>query len=386
MLRIRRCSTAPLRGASRAGKGDAGGVDLVVGARGRSLCLAELCGLSEEFARNLDRMERDVEQQIGLDYPPVGSLDPTAPVVQALVDAIGAVDVSALSTVEDPLTLLVGLGAATDAALPWQPPHVRDALAALPAVTDALRPAGEALHAAPAAAWWSSAIALADQWEVAGEPYAHLTALRPARPALQAIRAGLLAREALFTTLVADPAEETSGEWWSTPVLHTGSEASVRPSSSRRLASIGAVELAAEEDSYGPERAALRQLFPAATPPRVYEVHRPRDWQHLVATYPFDVSRSRRGVWWQSTGIDGAWFIPDWQAVAGDYDAIHVSVHGYLTTAGEALPVPGGHTVLAGWNPDVTYWLSDVTSGATEHWHRTSEDTMEAWSRETAAD
>lgn len=329
-------------------------------------------------------MEREVEQQIGVDYPPVGSLAPAAPVVQALVAAIAAVGVTPLSSLEDPLALLVGLGAATDAAMPWQPPHVRDALAVSPAVVDALRPAGAAISASPAAAWWSSSIALADQWEVAGEPYAQLGALWPAQPALQRIRDDSIRYEALFKKHYTDPAKEPGGEWWSKPGVWMGSEGTVRPGSSRRLASIGAIELAAQEDSYGPERAALRQLLPTGADVRVYEVHQPSDWQHLVATYPFEVSRSRRGVWWQSTGIDGAWFIPDWQAVAGDYDAVHVSVHGYLTTAGEAHPVPGGNTVLAGWNPDVTYWLCDVTAGTTEYWHRTSDNTMTLWARESA--
>lgn len=357
-------------------------MELVSGARGRSLCLSELCGQSEEFARILQTIEGEAEQRIGIDYPRVRSLNLMTPVVQELVAAIAAVDVRPLAAAVDPLEFLVGLGAATDAATPWQPPHVRDALAALPAVTDALRPVGEAICAAPATKWWTSTIAIRDQYEVAGEPYAQFAAPYPALPALQAIRDGLLEYETHFRTRPNDPAEEPGGEWWSKPGVWVGREGTVRPSSSRRLATLGAVELAAQEDSYGPERAALRQLSPASDDARVYDVQQPRHWQTLVATYPFDVSRSRRGVWWQSTGIDGLWFIPDWQAVANDFDAVHVSVHGYLTTAGETLPVPGGNTVLAGWNPDVTYWLSEVISGPIEYWYRTSEHTMALWSRE----
>ncbi|GAA4745456.1 hypothetical protein GCM10025783_16570 [Amnibacterium soli] len=357
-------------------------MELVVGARGRSFCLSELCGLSEDFARTLQTMEHEVEQQCATDSPEVGSLDPGAPVVQALVEAIAAVDVAPLSAIADPLMLLVGLGAAVDSAMPWQPPRIRDALASLPAVTDALRPAGAALHASPAAAWWSSPIALEQQWEVAGKPYGHLAPLRPARSTLRRIRHDLLGYEARFPRRCADPDDEPGGEWWSTPVVWFGSDDTVMPSSSRRLDAIGAIELAAQEDSYGPERAAVRQLLPSEAGTRVYEVHRPSDWQQLVAAHPFDVSRSRRGVWWRSTGFDGVWFIPDWEAVAEHFDAVHVSVHGYLTTAGEALPVPGGRTVLAGWNPDVTFWLADVTAGRAEHWRRTSEHSMEAWTRE----
>jgi len=42
---------------------------------------------------------------------------------------------------------------------------------------------------------------------------------------------------------------------------------------------------------------------------------------------------SRRHDWWRVTGSAGAWMIPDWVAVAADYDAVHLTVGGYLTTA-----------------------------------------------------
>jgi hypothetical protein len=49
--------------------------------------------------------------------------------------------------------------------------------------------------------------------------------------------------------------------------------------------------------------------------------------------------------------------------VAADWDAIHVSVAGYLTAAGGAIPASGGaRTMLAGWDPDATWWLNDVLS------------------------
>ena len=47
--------------------------------------------------------------------------------------------------------------------------------------------------------------------------------------------------------------------------------------------------------------------------------------------------------------------------------AVHVAVDGYLSAAGRALPVehPSGPaaTVLAGWDPDATWWLTDVRPG-----------------------
>ena len=50
----------------------------------------------------------------------------------------------------------------------------------------------------------------------------------------------------------------------------------------------------------------------------------------------------------------------DYAAASRDYDAVHLTAGGYLTTAGLALPVNGARCLLAGWDPDETYWLADV--------------------------
>jgi hypothetical protein len=83
-----------------------------------------------------------------------------------------------------------------------------------------------------------------------------------------------------------------------------------------------------------------------------------------------DVSNCRRHDWRRATGRDGCWLIPDFAAVAQDYDAVHVSIAGYLVTAGRALPVGGAWTVLAGWDPDQTYWLTDILTlaGPATNW------------------
>jgi hypothetical protein len=46
-------------------------------------------------------------------------------------------------------------------------------------------------------------------------------------------------------------------------------------------------------------------------------------------------------------------------------------VRGYLMTAGRALEVDDGRaTVLAGWDPDATFWLNDVLrlAGPPTYW------------------
>ena len=63
--------------------------------------------------------------------------------------------------------------------------------------------------------------------------------------------------------------------------------------------------------------------------------------------------------------------MPRWSAIARDWDGVHLSVAGYLATAGRALPVGAARTLLGGWNPDETYWLTDVLSprGPASVWH-----------------
>ena len=115
---------------------------------------------------------------------------------------------------------------------------------------------------------------------------------------------------------------------------------------------------------------------------RVLELTGPGDWTELVERYPFEVTASRRHDWWRVTGWDGTWVIPDWAAVAADVDAVHLTVHGYLTTAGRALPVGvpalGGpaRTLLGGWDPDATWWLADVLTGlgAATDWLRQDDE------------
>lgn len=69
-----------------------------------------------------------------------------------------------------------------------------------------------------------------------------------------------------------------------------------------------------------------------------------------------------------------------WCRVSQDFDAVHLSITAYLSSAGRPIQVDEKTaSVIAGWNPDVTYWLTGVslepatrTSWAlneTECWH-----------------
>jgi hypothetical protein len=59
---------------------------------------------------------------------------------------------------------------------------------------------------------------------------------------------------------------------------------------------------------------------------------------------------------------------------------VHLTVDSYLSTAGRALTVdvPGApaRTVLAGWDPDATWWLADVLPepGEPTDWRRRDDE------------
>ncbi|WP_418907521.1 hypothetical protein [Glutamicibacter endophyticus] len=141
-----------------------------------------------------------------------------------------------------------------------------------------------------------------------------------------------------------------NGKWWVTPGPGLYE-------SSATFADAAPLALWCQEDDFGWTEAcsaALRIPDDGA----VYEVHQPADWAELCRRYPLEVSANMRRVWWECTGRDGRWVIPNWQQVARDYIGVHLSVAGYLGCAGEVIDV-GAETasMVAGWAPDVTYWF-----------------------------
>ena len=58
--------------------------------------------------------------------------------------------------------------------------------------------------------------------------------------------------------------------------------------------------------------------------------------------------------------------------IAVDYDAFHLGVYGYLSRAGRALKVGNAASVIAGWDPDSTLWLTDsFTTEPATRWSTT---------------
>lgn len=303
-----------------------------------------------------------------------------------LVRALQAVDPTPVSAWRDPLAFLKLMDLSVSNAMYWQPPHEEDVVAADPGVVASLRPIADAVATSPASAWWSTPVdsaALRYTSRFDADHPATPPALSGARERLHRWRAGVLAEERTAAAyrppplgvvsqrvepaIAPDSGASIGGQWWSTPAMAS------LVTTTRPLPGLGSVELVWEEDSFGGHDALIWPLTTTRVP-RVCEVDGPEAWVRLVDRYPLDVTNARRHDWYRTTGRAGTWCIPDWDAVAEQWDAVHVSVAGYLTTATRALPLGNGDsaTVLAGWNPDRTWWLTDILATTTtrpESWH-----------------
>ena len=246
-------------------------------------------------------------------------------------------------------------------AMYWQPPDRVDADLRSSEWLSQLQDIAEAIASSPVTNWWSSPLDLNDQHlvrfldEDVPEPEHEptLTGLRAAVDTLD------LEHSREFPD---DPAgvrldwTTVSGVWWSAPIAHPGVFTA---------RSIGQpplpVGLAFVEDSFGWTAATSWQVSPTRDV-RVLELGTSEHWVDVVRRYPLEVTvTTKRGDWWRTTGRDGRWAMPAWPLVAKDWDAVHLSVAGYLATAGRALPVDEATaTVLAGWPPDATFWLADL--------------------------
>jgi len=252
------------------------------------------------------------------------------------------------------------LVASVDSARYWQEPDGTDALAATRELAPALSATLDRLMLTDHGDWWSNSAALSAQFAVVWTGREGPVPAR-ARGTIAKWRRGIERMEAnAAANWPRDAAASFSGTWWSTP----GSD--VLSSSHLVERWNGPSGLWLIEDPLGWTDA---RILTVATPPsaRVLEVDSAADWARLCARHPISVTAQKRHDWYRTTGRVGPWIMPDWTATADEYDAIHLTVNGYLRAAGTAIPVgPGDASVIAGWAPDGTYWLTDATA---EHDH-----------------
>ncbi len=249
------------------------------------------------------------------------------------------------------------LAVAVDLATYWQPPPGEDVLAATDEVLAALGPVAEAVARAAATRWWSEPVEPAAQAQVFWESERAPKEPSPAR--LARWRRAMDAEEKQFATEYAG--RDVSGVWWSTPPEDL-------PRSTRVREGGGPLGLTLVEDSFGWETGRVQ---PVRVPEgEVIEIDGPDAWARLCRRHPLVVTASRRYVWGMTTGREGAWVQPDWAAIATEAVGVHLTVAGYLTTAGRVVDLGDlGASVLAGWGADETFWFDAVeASGPEETW------------------
>lgn len=318
---------------------------LLLGPRGRGLCLAVAQRLSERVGSACQRSAETADPSI-------------------LVRALQMVDPTPVSAWRDPLVFVEPMNLSVENAWYTEPPNEEDVLAADPDVVAALRPIAEAIASCPAAGWWSTpldqdALRYTSRYGDDDPPYPPPLTGASGRLRHWCLKTVEEERSAA-AEVPSDPSANYSGSWWSVPW------GIPMVTTTRPLPGLGSVVLVWEEDTFDQDCAAI---WPLATTriPRVWEIDGPGAWTRLVDRYPLVVTHARRHDWYRTTGRAGIWRIPDWYAVSADWDAVHLSVAGYLTTATRTVPLADGEaaTVLAGCDPDQTWWLNDILSAPT---------------------
>ncbi|MBM7781763.1 hypothetical protein [Arthrobacter tumbae] len=266
--------------------------------------------------------------------------------------------------------LNAALQRSVEAARYWQEPDGEDILAGLPEVREAFAPIADKILALPSMQWLREPRHIeqwAIDWRSADDP-APLP--RAPRQALSKWAQDERAEELRASRdRPQDPHANWSGTWWSVP--------------RGTISTVGQIPagLSLIEDFLGWEQATVIAVRGIGA---TYEIRTADDWVALCRKYPLEVTASRRHDWFKTTGRNGRWVLPDWERVADEWDAVHLTGLGYLSSAGQALPVDSDtSSVIAGWDPDRTFWLTDVArewETPRQAWHRPSPQ-EEAWTQ-----
>lgn len=339
---------------------DAREVDLLAGIRGRELC-ARLAGIEvEELYPHSSGVPLVADPADGVGQWPVAGEKAVREIEEPAVVAIDPGDeffgIRELAEVLGGACYWGGYPAGSD---PLDDPALRPAL----------REGAARLAGAEGCRWWWAGIDRSAQayvqWAARHEP---ALVLGRAAEMLRKVDAEDDEREKRFRRYLRRRAGKgPHGEWWTFP--YPGAI-----STTRRAGRLGALLLAGQEDGFGDVEAVVWPLA-IADNARIFEVDSPGAWQALVSAYPQSATASYRHTWaW--TGWDGDWLVPRWSAVARDWDGVHLTVAGYLSTAGCPLPIGTARTMLGGWNPDQTYWLSDALThaGDAQPWQNYGDD------------
>ena len=87
---------------------------------------------------------------------------------------------------------------------------------------------------------------------------------------------------------------------------------------------------------------------------KVYEIQGPEDWHELCLRYPAAGTNAQ--------GRNDGRLTPDWGAAATDWNAVHLSFGGLLTSLQVKNESAEGWSMLTFQDAETTYWLNNVTS------------------------
>lgn len=312
-------------------------IDLLAGPRGRRFCLAAVTALSNQlWSRQLR----------------VGCAPHNADLRAEFSAAVASEATLAAVSRAPGEDLLTALSIAVDRAAYWQPPDDVDELGQTPEVLQALKPIAHALADRISGSWWVSPLDTGTQHAVQWVDEFDMPApsLSGATEKVTGWRERTLASERVASRWSRSLKRRTGSSWWSTPAM------SELVQTNRALPGLGSAGLLLVEDGAGWNRA---RVWPLA-----------QTWRKTA---------------YETTGLDATWLIPDYAAVARKYDSVHLTVAGYLATAGRPLDAGRGTTMLAGWDPDATYWLGDVleSSGGPTEWENPVVGTTAEWAPTT---
>ncbi|MGO3151869.1 MAG: hypothetical protein ACTIJJ_04490 [Galactobacter sp.] len=237
----------------------------------------------------------------------------------------------------------------------WQHPDGLDVALAGPRVMDALRRVAQ--HVLPACGWMERPIDRDQSWALSYSDGEFRNLSRVAK-SLKSERSGA----------------NQEGSGWDTPTGFCPETTGPSPDPARP----GPLKLYCEEDDMGLENRRAQRIVVTSSD-RVLEIRSAEDWADLCARFPLDVTRGRDD-WSESTGRRGRWVTPDIAAASRHYDGIHLTIAAYLACSGVVIPVApsngreNGASMIAGWHPDATVWLSDRTSAETVRWLWRDED------------
>lgn len=274
----------------------------------------------------------------------------------------------------------------TESARYWMKPELADQWMAARSFARELMPIARALAGAPGNAWWFEPMGTQTQHYLEPTEGGKMVPPEYGYQVVELARWRESVRQAEVNPLREGERRLVicEGNWVSTPVRYLGLTTTRLLGDGYGVSAGCPRGMLVDAESVA-EDARLWPVCPRDGA-RIYEIAERKDWAALVTRYPLDVTTSRDYEWSTATGLTSRWLIPDWEAVARDFDAVHLQAAAYLSGAGTVLDIPGGRTIMAGFDPDSTFWLTDsvVPAGEPLRWSAPDDEVWEdeGWASE----